>query len=381
MTVMKRRLVCALFVLLAVACGPSSASAAPILSVAPPVQNIAPGGIAVVNLTITQVTDPIGALMLTLGFDESKLLGIGYTFGPALGSGTDLSFGFTGAVGSPLDLFFISDESPEVLALNQGASFTLASVMFIGTAPGIAPVSILDVTLFSAEGLIMDFQVAGGANVCIAVTCRTTPQPAPVPEPGTLGLIGTALASLAAGRRRRRAAVAAKTLAPMMMLVAALGFAAPASADAPSTSAPKVEHGQLPLSFELNEGQAGAEIKALSRGNGYGVLLTADEFILSLTRDAKERSSVLRFKLVGGNTAPVVSGDDRLPGTVSYFTGNDRSKWRSNIATYAKVKYDEVYPGIDLVYTAISASSSTTSSSRQARIRRTFVWLSRARRK
>ena len=134
------------------------------------------------------------------------------------------------------------------------------------------------------------------------------------------------------------------------MLVAALGFAAPASADAPSTSAPKVEHGQLPLSFELNEGQAGAEIKALSRGNGYGVLLTADEFILSLTRDAKERSSVLRFKLVGGNTAPVVSGDDRLPGTVSYFTGNDRSKWRSNIATYAKVKYDEVYPGIDLVY-------------------------------
>ncbi len=346
MTVMKRRLVCALFVLLAVARGATSASATPILSVSPPVQNIAPGGTAMVNITISDVTDPIGALMLTLGFDQSKLVGIGYAIGPALGSGTDLSFGFTGAVGSPLDLFFFSDESPEVLALNQGASFTLASVMFIGKAPGIAPVSILDVTLFSAEGSIMDFQVAGGANVCIAINCMTTPQQT-VPEPGTLGLMGTALASLAAGRRRRRAA---KTVAPMMMVLAVLGFAAPASADAPSPSAPKVEHGQLPMSFELNEGQADAGIKALSRGNGYGVLLTADEFILSLTRDSKERSSVLRFKLVGGNPASAVSGADRLPGTVSYFTGNDRSKWRSNIATYAKVKYDEVYPGIDLVY-------------------------------
>jgi hypothetical protein len=35
---------------------------------------------------------------------------------------------------------------------------------------------------------------------------------------------------------------------------------------------------------------------------------------------------------------------------VNYFIGNDRSKWRTNIPTYQQVRYQNVYPGIDLVY-------------------------------
>ena len=31
-------------------------------------------------------------------------------------------------------------------------------------------------------------------------------------------------------------------------------------------------------------------------------------------------------------------------------TGNEPSAWRTNIPTYAKVRYEQVYPGIDLVY-------------------------------
>ncbi len=34
----------------------------------------------------------------------------------------------------------------------------------------------------------------------------------------------------------------------------------------------------------------------------------------------------------------------------NYFIGNDPAKWRTNVAGYAKVKYEGVYPGIDLVY-------------------------------
>lgn len=41
---------------------------------------------------------------------------------------------------------------------------------------------------------------------------------------------------------------------------------------------------------------------------------------------------------------------DELPGKVNYFLGNDPTKWRTNIPTYAKVKYEGVYPGVDLVY-------------------------------
>jgi hypothetical protein len=35
---------------------------------------------------------------------------------------------------------------------------------------------------------------------------------------------------------------------------------------------------------------------------------------------------------------------------VNYFIGPDRKNWRSGIPTYAKVRYERVYPGVDLVY-------------------------------
>ena len=45
-----------------------------------------------------------------------------------------------------------------------------------------------------------------------------------------------------------------------------------------------------------------------------------------------------------------MTGLDELPGKSNYFIGNDPAKWRTNVPTYAKVRYENVYPGIDLVY-------------------------------
>ncbi len=61
-------------------------------------------------------------------------------------------------------------------------------------------------------------------------------------------------------------------------------------------------------------------------------------------------NAVLRMRLVGANASAVVTGADELPGKSNYFIGNDPKKWRTNVATYAKVKYHNVYPGVDLVY-------------------------------
>jgi len=53
----------------------------------------------------------------------------------------------------------------------------------------------------------------------------------------------------------------------------------------PSTDAQVSEaYGKLPLSFEANHGQTDAEVKFLSRGGGYTLLLTAREAVLSLSR-------------------------------------------------------------------------------------------------
>jgi hypothetical protein len=56
------------------------------------------------------------------------------------------------------------------------------------------------------------------------------------------------------------------------------------------------------------------------------------------------------MKLVGANPHAKVSGLEELPGKSNYFIGNDPNNWRTNVPNYAKVKYADVYPGVDLVY-------------------------------
>jgi hypothetical protein len=66
--------------------------------------------------------------------------------------------------------------------------------------------------------------------------------------------------------------------------------------------------------------------------------------------DTGESSTVLRMRLVGANAKATVTGAEELPGKSNYFIGNDPKKWRTNVSSYARVKYEGVYPGVDLVY-------------------------------
>ena len=56
------------------------------------------------------------------------------------------------------------------------------------------------------------------------------------------------------------------------------------------------------------------------------------------------------MKLRNANPATKVTGVDELAGKSNYFIGNDPAKWHTNVPIYAKVKYEGVYSGIDLVY-------------------------------
>ena len=46
----------------------------------------------------------------------------------------------------------------------------------------------------------------------------------------------------------------------------------------------------------------------------------------------------------------MVAGREELPGKSNYFIGNDPSKWRTNVPQYARVEYEDVYPGVNLAY-------------------------------
>src|SRR5262249_16345738 len=58
----------------------------------------------------------------------------------------------------------------------------------------------------------------------------------------------------------------------------------------------------------------------------------------------------LDMRLLGANPTPQMVGREELPGKVNYYQGNDPSRWLAGISTYARVEYQEVYPGINLVY-------------------------------
>ena len=123
----------------------------------------------------------------------------------------------------------------------------------------------------------------------------------------------------------------------------------------------------LELRRDVDQGQADRRVKFLSRGSGYTLLLTGDEAVLALrsrqssvasgqlqktktTDQGLRTTDAIRMKLVSANRSPRVMGLDELPGRSNYFIGSDPAQWRTDVRTYAKVKYAGVYPGIDLIY-------------------------------
>lgn len=110
-------------------------------------------------------------------------------------------------------------------------------------------------------------------------------------------------------------------------------------------------YGDLPLAFEANRGQTDARADFLSHGNGYTMFFSPTELAMSFSAaGAAVRPAPLRMTLRGANPHARSVGRDRLPGTVNYLRGADPAKWHTNVATYAKVAYAGVYPGVDIVY-------------------------------
>ena len=145
------------------------------------------------------------------------------------------------------------------------------------------------------------------------------------------------------------------------------GRALPAVSPKPSISPEKWAglYAHLPLRFEENVGQTDRRADFLARGLGYTVFLTWRGAVLALApgQESKVESrkllvtghsplatEVVRLSLVGARQTAEARGLEELPGHSNYFIGNDPGKWHRNVATFAKVEYRGVYPGIDLVY-------------------------------
>jgi len=104
---------------------------------------------------------------------------------------------------------------------------------------------------------------------------------------------------------------------------------------------------RLPLVFEPNVGQTEQPVKFLAHGHGYGLYLTPKEAVLTLSRADKSRRPTVRMQFAGASSSPI-NGVEPLPGHTNYFIGNDPSRWQRNVAQFGRVRYDGLYPGINL---------------------------------
>jgi sugar lactone lactonase YvrE len=160
---------------------------------------------------------------------------------------------------------------------------------------------------------------------------------------------------------------------PLLCVPSSAEPAAPTQpAGQPATKAQAAaNYGRIPLSFEANRGQTDPSVQFLSHGQGYMLFLRQGEAVLALKSGKPSgpnpassagspgianapssdfESSVVRLQLAGANPHASVREEDRQITRTNYFIGKDPAKWRTDIPNYSRVRYADVYPGIDLVY-------------------------------
>jgi photosystem II stability/assembly factor-like uncharacterized protein len=100
----------------------------------------------------------------------------------------------------------------------------------------------------------------------------------------------------------------------------------------------------IPLSFEARRGPD-QRAKFISRLTGCNIALTDEG--ASIARRGEEMT--LKMKIIGADMTRII-GADEASARANYFLGNDPEKWKAGTPLYSKVRYEQVYPGIDLVY-------------------------------
>jgi photosystem II stability/assembly factor-like uncharacterized protein len=119
----------------------------------------------------------------------------------------------------------------------------------------------------------------------------------------------------------------------------------------------------LPLRFEAAT-LPNTSARFLARSGALGFELTASTVRIALptagatdarlsTQDSLPRKltpAFIGWQLVGAKRRAAVCGEDHLPVRTSYLIGNDAARWRTDVASFSRVRVEQIYRGVDVVY-------------------------------
>jgi hypothetical protein len=112
----------------------------------------------------------------------------------------------------------------------------------------------------------------------------------------------------------------------------------------PGVAGTATSPGNLPLHFEPNRGQADPQARFLARGPGYTLFLTASQAVF------EKAPALVEMKVLGAAPDHEAVGFEPLEGKSHYLVGSDPADWITDVPQFRKVRYHEIYPGIDLVF-------------------------------
>jgi hypothetical protein len=107
---------------------------------------------------------------------------------------------------------------------------------------------------------------------------------------------------------------------------------------------------RTPLTFEENCGQTSPQVRFLARTGRYRLFLTDDSTVLEVAGDKVPRTdAVIRTTMLGMNPAAQLRELEEKTSRSNYLIGPE-TEWKTNIRNFAEVRYEKIYPGIDLEY-------------------------------
>jgi len=130
-----------------------------------------------------------------------------------------------------------------------------------------------------------------------------------------------------------------------VILLAAATFAQDANASRRSLL--EASFSRLPIYFVENRGVYPDDVAYTVQGADKTLFFTNEGITFRLK--GKDRPWVVKLTFVGANPEVRPRGEDRQQAVFSYFTGPEKN-WRTGLRTYGKIVYEDLWPGIDLVY-------------------------------
>jgi uncharacterized protein (TIGR03437 family) len=99
---------------------------------------------------------------------------------------------------------------------------------------------------------------------------------------------------------------------------------------------------KMPLGFErLGE-------RFVAHAPGYQVALEAGGVSLGVRNPENDKAALIQVKFIGGH-AGAAEPLDPLPGEANYLIGARPDDWRLHIRRFGRVRFSEVYPGVDVI--------------------------------